>query len=139
MVLILVVSIVRKQMSLTTDRWAHRKVKNGRVKICGKFYLPRDAQAAQRLESMTLAFGRYPRNGTYEPFVFLWGNMEMWESNLDDERGKRIWRNWCALTGERLEGNAFNQGSGSYSMDKEGDKWVAYRSLNLSWWDEEDR
>jgi hypothetical protein len=126
-------------MAMTTDIWAHRVVKDGRVKICGEYYLPRNPKAARRLEGMRLAFGRYPRGRGHEPFVSLWGNMAMWGSNLDGEEGGQLWREWCALTGERLEGDAFGHGSGSYAMDQEDDGWVAYRSLGLDWWDAESR
>lgn len=70
-------------------RWAIRTVRNGRVKIGGRYYRPQERYFAYdgRCEGHRFLFGRYPAPwlpGGYEPHVCLWGTEEACRSGGDE-------------------------------------------------------
>ena len=78
--------------------------------------------------------------GTYEgqDLLYLFGTTAYYYcKDHKSEEGRRLWREKCELVGTRCEGDGLNMPSGSYIMDREGDKWVAYRSRDVEWWEPE--
>ena len=93
-------------MSYTTERSAVRTVKNGRVKIGGKYFAPHDYHLAydDRLEGMRLLFGRYVRGYTIgEGYLFdnkvclIWSSHEYPAPSVVID-GKIHWQSWREVT-----------------------------------------
>lgn len=56
-------------------RFVIRKIRNGRVKIFGRWYYASDQYEKYdgRLDGLRYAFGLYERDGVLQDFVYLWG------------------------------------------------------------------
>lgn len=97
-------------MSLTTDHWAERTVKDGAVVICGKVFRPTEYYQVRdglpcnypydgRLEGMRLLFGRYigyeGNVPCHENFVYMWGDRNADNGNVSiQEDGCLPWLFW---------------------------------------------
>ena len=93
-------------MSLTTNRWAVRTVKNNRVTICGIVYIcPIEVDPGDRFEGKRMMFGRYPQGNRHLPFVEMWGTEKQarestkeykagWPGITCHEDGRFYWMNW---------------------------------------------
>lgn len=66
------------------NKWVMRTVRNGKVKVGGKFYEPRDPHVPYNgeLEGLRFMFGRYFVGNKVEPFISLWGTEAL--AILDD-------------------------------------------------------
>lgn len=81
-----------------SKHWATRKVKNGKVKINGRYFAPEEKYQPYdgRFEGMRLVFGLYWNPyGNMMDYVYLWGTEELSncikdnpDGNLDDEYRK---------------------------------------------------
>ena len=106
-----------------------RTIKNGRVKINHKIYacrVPCDLTSR-------LAFGTYYRT-THGDFINLWGSEESFKSKTDQEHNIN-WTKDFEKLGAKINGDGLTVGSGNYKMDKQHEKWIAYRSKGYDWWD----
>ena len=72
------------------DRMVVRTIRNGRVKIGGKWYAPFDKWMKYdgRLDGMRYAFARYwhGKGGEVEPFISLWGTEAYYKGLADDDQ-----------------------------------------------------
>lgn len=71
-------------------RFVTRKIKDGRVKIYGRWFKPEEKWQKYdgRLDGMKYAFGLYlDAKGNIEDFVYMWGTEEAYRYNGDDFKG----------------------------------------------------
>lgn len=83
-------------------------------------------------------FGLYPNvlDGEGRRFVSLWGTERLYKAANNDAAYPAAWTEYCALVGERVDGDGLAQPSGVYLMDQEEDRFIAYRSRGWDWWNE---
>lgn len=66
--------------------WRTRKIRNGRVKIDGHWFMPRDHHRPYQgeLDGQVSLFGRYYVGDKPQPYVSLWGSKKMADAHPDD-------------------------------------------------------
>ena len=69
---------------MNEDRFVIRTVKDGKVKVYGKHFVP-DTPAPDHFEGMRFAFGRYKTGDEYEPYICLWGTEAEYQAHTVDE------------------------------------------------------
>lgn len=82
----------------TTEGWGIRTVKNGRVKLFGKYYVPDEKHRPYNgeLEGVRGCFYKYK----FCHFIAFWGTLRMYDDDYDinDEpniiNGKIYWSHW---------------------------------------------
>lgn len=96
---------------MNESKFALRKIRNGRVKIGGRWFVPseRFKKYDGSLDGLVFAFGRYPKfNGSaeYEDFIELWGpeqnyhepDTDKWEKDPQVQSdGTMPWASWRAV------------------------------------------
>lgn len=125
-----------------------RTVKNGKVRVQGRDYMPGDeALCQERLEGKRLAFGVYEDvvqwgvHFDYSPFLSLWGTERMFKASArmkdeDDPEYNDAWLEYCRLV-QVSEEPGLDQGPGLHigNMSENGDgNWTFHRVADIEWW-----
>lgn len=79
---------------MVQQHWAIRTVRNGKVKILGKWYKPDDEYNGE-LEGQRFVFGLYWCGNERRPFIFLWGP----EQNFRERDHNKYVKNPCHING----------------------------------------
>lgn len=78
---------------MNESRFAIRTIRDGRIRLYGRDWAPKDPRDGSRpykgeLDGRRMAFGRYNKHteeGGYEDFVFLWGTEHAYFCDARDE------------------------------------------------------
>ncbi len=93
---------------VSNQHLAVRTVRDGRVKIKGQWFVPRDRYDGE-LDGQRFAFGLYWSGDRMQPFVSLWGpeqnyrerDNEKWERSPCEKEDGMYWTWWNAAQTDR--------------------------------------
>lgn len=78
-----------------------RKIRKGRVKVCGRWFKPRDQYKVYdgRLDGLRMAFGTYYTGKELQPYLSLWGSEAMFNAKTVEEIEATPWGPHCMEDG----------------------------------------
>ena len=112
-----------------------RTIRNGRIKLFGKYWKPKWDVDISDLNGVEMVFGDY-RPG--EPNLLnLWGIPALFYYNDDDDIQKLLWVKQCKMLGGEpiIENPSLRVPSGIYMMNRlPDDKYEQYPSRGIEFW-----